>query len=568
MPRALTWRTFGLVLLLASLGRAQQLPKCSTQKVNGDCAWVFDRLDPLSPPTIQMRPNARVHVTVVGPLPYETLTLDPQSFQAIAPADQTQGFVTALMPSLKGVTTPTVSPQFKAKLEMHVTVGNDVQQVKNDLLTLASYLDNPFPDIQTFVMNAENFYGQIQEAVAPLPRPRDATGTPVRPATIPMATPFPWNSYAEWRTVVLCELSAPECAPEVKVLFRDVLVTGMSVQTSLTPPPQDKPTVPPPPPPLRFDTQRFDSLATKISQEISSLKPEDHPDKYTAMLADLQTREVLVVKAVPAYAAAWLPGITAINKDLQTYFVNIKETAGTVATDFLELGCIDDPRRLSDHVQSNTRFLGRLVTYSVNSVNQIGVTTTAVATTAQKTSIATLTVLYADPIFEVSTGVLFSTLPNRTFANQTLVNVMPGTIPTTGDIIITQSIIRPIVLPYVAANWRLGHDFLIDGRRSAIYFTTAVGFNAYNTTAEYAIGPSLSWRMIMLSPLFHIGHDIHLTQGETVGQVWCNSSASAGSPTACTGAPPAPSSKTYWRGAFALGVGIRVPTSFGTTAGH
>jgi hypothetical protein len=298
------------------------------------------------------------------------------------------------------------------------------------------------------------------------------------------------------------------------------------------------------------------------------LKPDDHPEKYAAMLADLQAREVLLVKAVPAYAAAWLPGITAINKDLQTYFINIKETAGAGAKDLLELGYIDDPRRLSDHVQSSTRFLGRLVTYSVNSVNQIGVTTTAVATTAQRTSIATLTVLYADPIFEVSTGVLFSTLPNRTFANQTLVNVMPGTVPTTGDIIITQSIIRPIVLPYVAANWRLGHNFLIEGRRSAVYFTTAVGFNAYNTTAEYAVGPSLSWRMIMLSPLFHIGHDIHLTQGETVGQVWCNSSASAGSPTACTGAPPAPSSKTYWRGAFAFGVGIRVPTSFGTTAGH
>jgi hypothetical protein len=237
MLRALTRCTFGLLLLLASLGRAQQLPKCSTQKVNGDCAWVFDRLDPLSPPTIQMRPNARVHITVVGPLPYETLTLDPQSFQAIAPADQTQGFVTALMPSLKGVTTPTVSPQFKAQLEMHVAVGNDVQQVKDDLLTLASYLDSPFPDIQTFVMNSESFYGQIQEAVAPLPRPRDAIGTPMRPSTIPMGTPLPWKSYADWRTVVLCELSAPECAAGVKTPFRDLLETGISVQTGLTPPP-------------------------------------------------------------------------------------------------------------------------------------------------------------------------------------------------------------------------------------------------------------------------------------------------------------------------------------------
>jgi hypothetical protein len=93
------------------------------------------------------------------------------------------------------------------------------------------------------------------------------------------------------------------------------------------------------------------------------------------------------------------------------------------------------------------------------------------------------------------------------------VNTNTGGIPATGNIVITQSLIRPIVIPYVGANFRLGHDFLL-GSRPAVYFTTAVGFNGYNTTAEYVVGPSFSWRMIMLSPLFHIGHDVHFTQGE------------------------------------------------------
>jgi hypothetical protein len=563
-------RTSTLVLLMVSSAHAQ-LPKCSTQKVNGDCALVFDRLDPISLPTIQMRAEARINVTVVGPLPYETLSLDPTTFQGIAPTDQTQAFFTSLFPSLKGVSTPTVTPN--ARLAPVAGDSGDLQTVKKDLTSLQSSLDNPFPAIQTFITNAQGFYAQLDEAVAPLPRPRDSAGVPKRVSTspIPHGTPYPWSdSYPNWVSLLLCELSAPECTENVNATFNDLMGTGINIQTLLTPPtPAPGAAGPPPSAPLQFDTATFNALVAKTTADINLLQPQDHPGIYSAELVKLQAREALLVKAVPAYAAAWLPGVTAINKDLQTYFVNIKQTASAAPSkNPLDLGYIDDPRRLSTKTKTSTKFLGRQVTYSVNAVNQIAVMTTAVPTTAQKTSIVTITVLYADPVFEVSTGALLSTLPSRTFANQTLVTTTPGAMPTTGNIVITQSIIRPTVLPYVAANFRLGHDFLLFQRRGAVYLTGAVAFNGYNTTAEYAVGPSLSWRMIMISPLVHLGHDVHLTQGETVGMVWCNSSAAPGTPTACVGAPPAPSTKTYWRGAFALGIGIRVPTSFGTTAGH
>lgn len=554
---------FTLLLLVASSAHAQ-IHLCSTQEVNGNCTLVLDRLDPVSLPTIQMRPDARINVTVVSPLPYETLSLDPTSFQGIAPTDQTQAFFTSLLPSLKGVNTPTVTPQPHLALTQNDSA--DLQRVKKDLTALASSLDTPFPKIQTFVTNSRSLYAQLQEAVAALPRPRDSGDVPKRSSAIPFGTPYPWSdSYPNWAALLLCELSAPECREDIKPTFNDLMNTGITIQVTLTPPATSAGATAP----LKFDTTTFDALVAKTKTDINLLKPEDHPEVYTADLEKLQAREALLITAVPAYAAAWLSGITAINKDLQNYFVNIKETATVVSTKgSIDLGYIDDPRSLSQKTKSNTKFLGRLVTYSVNSINQIAVATTAVPTTAQKTSIISITVLYSDPKFEVSTGTLFSTLPNRTFANQTLVNTSSGSKPTTGNIVITQSIIRPIVLPYVAANWRLGPNFLMFHRRGAVYLTGAVAFNAYNTTAEYAIGPSLSWRMIMFSPLFHIGHDVHLTQGETVGQVWCNTSAPSGSPTACAGTPPTPSTKIFWRGAFAFGIGIRVPTSFGTTAGH
>jgi len=94
-------------------------------------------------------------------------------------------------------------------------------------------------------------------------------------------------------------------------------------------------------------------------------------------------------------------------------------------------------------------------------------------------------------------------------------------------------------------------------RRGAVYVTAAVGLNPNpnTTTADFAVGPSLSWRLLMISPLYHFGRDLRLTQGEHVGQTWAG-----------TGTPPAPSTQRFWSGAFAIGISVRVPTSFGSNA--
>jgi hypothetical protein len=164
---------------------------------------------------------------------------------------------------------------------------------------------------------------------------------------------------------------------------------------------------------LAFDDAGFNALARATAADINTLSAEENKH-YPELLANLQAREASLIGLVPVYAAACLPGVTAISKDLQSYFVNIKETLPAAPTGTLQLlGYIDDPRHLSDKTGSSTKFLGRSATYAVNAVNQIAVMTTAVPTTAQKTSIVTIAVLYTDPIFEESTGALFSTIPNR-----------------------------------------------------------------------------------------------------------------------------------------------------------
>jgi hypothetical protein len=96
-------------VVLPTSAQNKKLRPCSMQKVNSDCELRFNRLDIVTPPTIQMRPDARVKVVVYDPLMYETLSLDPTTFQGISPSDQTQAFLTALLPSLKGVSAPTTT---------------------------------------------------------------------------------------------------------------------------------------------------------------------------------------------------------------------------------------------------------------------------------------------------------------------------------------------------------------------------------------------------------------------------------------------------------------------------
>jgi hypothetical protein len=231
------------------------------------------------------------------------------------------------------------------------------------------------------------------------------------------------------------------------------------------------------------------------------------------------------------------------------------------------LGTIYDPRNTTGAIGTPyRRFLGRQVVFSVNAVNQIATSRVSVTTTAAKTSIATITVIYADPYFEGSAGAIFSFVHNRTFTNQTLANVPTGSTYMAGDVVLQETKTRPVVVPFVAGNWRLGNDFdyPFNHRRGAFYATVYVGLNPDTTLPEYGVGPSLSWRSVMLSAFYERAHDTRLIAGETVGSVLCGPTTAAPTGT-CTTTPAAPTSQPYATNGFGIGISIRVPTTF--TAG-
>jgi hypothetical protein len=320
----------------------------------------------------------------------------------------------------------------------------------------------------------------------------------------------------------------------------------------------------------------YDDLHKKLQDNLGKLH-DGRPDaetynKIVAFKAELEARYGRVSDAITT-AIDLLPAlITKISTDMQGAYTNIVLARDPVQSPVL-VGVIPPPNSLhypnreEKRVLTPFKALGPQITFTVNAQNEIANSLFGLPSASQKQAVATITALFANPHFEVSAGAFFSWLPNPTFSNKTDVAITNGVpAPVNVKIDMTKTV-GPLIIPFTAANYRISREYdWIGGRRSAFYATLGIGLNPYNTQVEYASGFSFSWRYLMFSPLYHLGHGIHLTQGEQVGQIWCQYGAAAGStPPPCAGSPPSPSTTNFWRGAFALGISVRVPTTYSAT---
>jgi len=189
----------------------------------------------------------------------------------------------------------------------------------------------------------------------------------------------------------------------------------------------------------------------------------------------------------------------------------------------------------------------RQLTFSLDTLNLVANLREAVPTTTTKKALSPITIVFGDSRWEPSAGALFSTLAIRSFAVSPVYN-SSGTVT---DKQITTSVLHPTVVPFAAANYRISQDLGWSRWRMDWYLTGAVGINPNTLSADFAAGPSLSFRGLMFSPLWHYGHDVRLTQGLFVGE----SLGASSSGTATT--------ENYWKSSFAIGVSIRTPSLTG-----
>jgi hypothetical protein len=82
--------------------------------------------------------------------------------------------------------------------------------------------------------------------------------------------------------------------------------------------------------------------------------------------------------------------------------------------------------------------------------------------------------------------------------------------------------------------------------RVALLWTFGVGVNVDSGSADVGTGPAFSYRGLMLTPMWHWGRDIRLTNGIKVNGELGSS-------------PPTLTTERYWVRKFALGVSYRVP---------
>jgi hypothetical protein len=237
------------------------------------------------------------------------------------------------------------------------------------------------------------------------------------------------------------------------------------------------------------------------------LLPADQPDAATyqqiqGFKARLDSRKLLVIQAIPDLQTM----VTKISADMQTILPNISTPAIPDADPAL-LGVIPPPpsgdRPAAQKFLATYNALAPQMTFTLNAQNEVANSFLSLPAATQKQAIATITVLYASPRFEVSSGVFFSLLPNSTFSNYTGVAVTGGVPGATYVKIDMTKTVPPLVIPFVGANYRISPEFTwLGGRRGALYATGAIALNPYNTQVEYAGGLSVSWRYLMFGPLF------------------------------------------------------------------
>jgi hypothetical protein len=180
------------------------------------------------------------------------------------------------------------------------------------------------------------------------------------------------------------------------------------------------------------------------------------------------------------------------------------------------------------------------LTIKLNSQEQIGNTTT---------TLATVVITWQQTNWSLSTGVVLSTLKNKTFANSPIYNPDGSPdIDSTGKVKtqVTVSKTYPgIISPVFLVNYRW-HNFQGNQGRFALLFSGGLGLNPVTKSADFAVGPSLQWSSVIFGTVLHYGRQTELTSGVHVGDQLGTS-------------PPSLPTDNAYKPAFGISITYRLP---------
>ena len=471
---------------------------CSTEKVNGDCTFTVDRVNPLQPPTLQMRRGATITVQIQHAIPFEQVSLDWTSSTGSLTPDPSSSIVNTLSANLqKFVAAVAVAPPPGAVRPPGVVPVPSVDQ--------CAQLSE-----QNAVACTTQMIIDAQLAVTDIGSLANDDTLVYNPVTrSPIARTL--ADYNSARTRILCRILGPDLPSTAVDLSNNKITCGAQYHD------------------LVGEQQALTSLVSSPSAPITEG----------------------LIPALVNYTGTLVPPLEVIAQNLLQ--LNAAQGADGV------LGTIVDPSRSKNASVPSCnsslsaapnptvyeKILQRGVTCAVNVINLVANSTGTVPTASLKRTVMTISVNYAESRIETSTGVMVSALPSRSFA---ATSIYSGTPPTVTNTVVQERDAYPLIVPYAAVDVRLGNDWLwLGNRRGAFYGTFLIGVNPNTTTADFGVGVSVSWRSLMLSPLVHFAHDVRLTQGFTNGE-------SLG--TSFAGSLP---TQQVWTTTFGVGIGIRLP---------
>ncbi len=191
-------------------------------------------------------------------------------------------------------------------------------------------------------------------------------------------------------------------------------------------------------------------------------------------------------------------------------------------------------------------FIAR-ITGDVNKKATVKITAKDVSS-GTSTDIATVTITWQGTNFSLSSGILLSTLPNRTYANSPIIiNGLP-VLDNSGKVTteVTESDTRPsIVTPLALFNYEVTRKNYAGGK-FGVLVSGGLGANLTTKSADYALGLSFRYREALFSPMLHYGRETFLSNGVTVGQKLGSS-------------PPTLPTEQNFKPAFGLAITYRIP---------
>lgn len=478
------WITSALLLSCLSAASLAQSTTCAYSALNGDCALVLDRQNPIAPPTIYVRHGSKVTVTVKSQLPFEHLNMNLKAAAEQVPVDQ---FANAFQ-SITGV------------------LGG-LQIVSTRALA---------------------------EAVAPCSQLASASEikacqTEVAKQLLAQLSPDKPGNFGAWTYSRLCwirTLFIPLPSSVVKQNAAPEVCSDLPPDQAVQPVPTTSAA-------LKDWKNRF----KQGSEVLGNFPPDDvkkNIDALDGKIADakkagtITAGEFVTIHAnQQALHAALDTGASYKQKmsDLNDSVAALTSEGDSASFTISDLNANDKNHITQTWDLDSSNKLGRIagLVKAEKYGDKIAALMGSLTDAPIKQTVVEFKIQFvAESHLEISAGILIPFRQYHSFSVASPYSVATGSGTCTSTTLtscpVVQQNLTTAIIPDVSFNILLGHGFVLHHQRAAWMFTIAPGYNPSTTTAAFGVGPSFAYRSLVFSPLAVIDRDVKLTGGYQVNQ--------------------------------------------------